>query len=137
MEMMLPRPTEQESSPPRGAPVHLQNEGSLKKLSIARQILSLFLGSMPLPVNSKSQVQATRAYFNCCAPKSRNSSAAKASTFRTPSLTLPSAAMHFSSSAQVVEAGQEKRASMQRTALGRGEQEYCGCKGEGRIRIAT
>ena len=48
-----------------------------------------------------------------------------------PSLTLPSAATHLISSAQVVEAGHEKRASMQRTALGRGEQAYCGASVRG------
>jgi hypothetical protein len=61
----------------------------------------------------------------CYAPKSRNS-AECASTFKTASTTLlPSDESHFMPSwplwRQLKAVGQEKRASLQRTALGRGE----------------
>jgi hypothetical protein len=59
-------------------------------------------------------------------PKSRNSATSNASMLTIASLTLPSGpdATHVEFSAQVEYVGQEKRASMQRTALGRGEQAY-------------
>ena len=57
-------------------------------------------------------------------PKSRMSSDSKASMLVTASTTLPSAALHLDSSAQAYDVGHEKRASLQRTALERGEHAY-------------
>jgi hypothetical protein len=59
-------------------------------------------------------------------PKSRNSATSNASTLTTALLILPSGsdATHVEFSAQLDKAGQEKRASMHRTALVRGEQAY-------------
>jgi len=102
-------PTVQARVPPSGSLVQRQKLGRRKLLVMAPQML-IFVGCMP-------------------SPKSRISATSKGSTLRTASMALPSGATHFiepssadSFSAQVDEEGQEKRASTQRTALGRGEQ---------------
>jgi hypothetical protein len=55
-------------------------------------------------------------------PKSRNSATSNASTLITVSITSPVGDIQVELSEQIEFVGQEKRASMQRTALGRGEQ---------------
>ena len=57
-------------------------------------------------------------------PKSRNSATSYASTLMTTSVTSPVGDIQVELSEQKEFVGQEKRASMQRTALGRGEQAY-------------
>ena len=57
-------------------------------------------------------------------PKSRNSATSNASTLMTTSVTSPVGDIQVELSEQKEFVGQEKRASMQRTALGRGEQAY-------------
>ncbi len=57
-------------------------------------------------------------------PKSRNSATSNASKLTTASVILPLGDIHVELSEQIDFVGHEKRASMQRTALGRGEQAY-------------
>jgi hypothetical protein len=57
-------------------------------------------------------------------PKSRNSATSNASKLTTASVILPLGDIHVELSEQIEFVGHEKRASMQRTALGRGEQAY-------------
>jgi hypothetical protein len=57
-------------------------------------------------------------------PKSRNSATSNASTLITASVTSPVGDIQVELSEHKVCVGHEKRASMQRTALGRGEQAY-------------
>jgi hypothetical protein len=57
-------------------------------------------------------------------PKSRNSETSNASTLITASVTSPVGDKQVELSEQIEFVGQEKRASMQRTALERGEQAY-------------
>jgi hypothetical protein len=57
-------------------------------------------------------------------PKSRNSATSNASKLTTASVILPVGDIHVELSEQIEFVGHEKRASMQRTALGRGEQAY-------------
>jgi hypothetical protein len=57
-------------------------------------------------------------------PKSRNSATSNASTFIIASVILPSVIKHFDSSTHIDAVGHENRASIQRTALGRGEHAY-------------
>ncbi len=63
-----------------------------------------------------------QSQFKFNVPKSRNSDTAAASMFSKASMVLPSGARHAKPSVQVEAAGHEKRASLQRTALGSGEQ---------------
>jgi len=57
-------------------------------------------------------------------PKSRNVATSNASILTTASLPLADGARHRELSAHAKDAGHEKRASMQRTALKRGEHAY-------------
>jgi hypothetical protein len=57
-------------------------------------------------------------------PKSRISATSNASKLTTASVILPFGDIHVELSEQIDFVGHEKRASMQRTALGRGEQAY-------------
>jgi len=92
------------SSPPRGAFLHVQKLGSRKLVVIGAQMLSA-VGLIP-------------------DPKSRNSATSNASKLMTTSVTSPIGDIHVELSEQIEFVGHEKRASMQRTALGRGEQAY-------------
>jgi len=57
-------------------------------------------------------------------PKSRNSATSNASTLMTASVTSPVGDIQVELSEHKLCVGHEKRASIQRTALGRGEQAY-------------
>jgi hypothetical protein len=80
----------------------VQKLGRRKLLVIAPQILSA-VGLIP-------------------DPKSRNSATSNASKLMTASIILPLSDIQVELSEQTEFIGHEKRASMQRTALGRGEQ---------------
>lgn len=82
----------------------MQKLGRRKLLVIAPQILSA-VGLIP-------------------DPKSRNSATSNASTLMTASIILPLSDIQVELSEQIDFVGHEKRASMQRTALGRCEQAY-------------
>ena len=94
----------QPSSPPRGAFLHVQKLGRRKLVVIGPQILRA-VGIIP-------------------DPKSRISATSNASILMTTSVTSPVGDIQVELSEQIECVGQEKRASMQRTALGRGEQAY-------------
>jgi len=94
----------QRSSPPRGAFLHVQKLGRRKLLVIGPQILRA-VGIIP-------------------DPKSRNSATSNASTLMTALVTSLVDDIQVELSEHKVCVGHEKRASMQRTALGSGEQAY-------------
>ena len=95
------KPMVQPSSPPNGASLHVQKLGRRNVAVIGPQMLKA-VGFMP-------------------DPKSRMSATWCASTLITASIGVLSATMQVEFSAHAVAAGHENRASMQRTARGRGE----------------
>jgi hypothetical protein len=101
MLMYVCNPITQLNSPPNRASLHVQKLGKRNTPVIGPHTLDA-VGFIPEP---KSRISATWC----------------ASTFITASVAVPSTATQVEFSPHVVDAGQENRASMQRTAFGRGE----------------